>query len=90
VPRDTEIHRMALRVARGLLGQEFVRAKGDEARIADRIGKILLRSFADEEALEQEAERLATAHSRQMVGMDHHRVVRGIMERLARERSFPL
>jgi hypothetical protein len=81
---------MALQVARGLLERGFVRTKTDEAKIAERIGQIVARSFADEAALEQEAERLATSHSRQMVGMDHRRIVRGIMERLARERNFPL
>jgi hypothetical protein len=90
VVRDTEIRRMALLITRGLFAQDFVTPKVDEAQIAGRIGEILAKSFADEAALEEEAERLAQTHARQMLGMDHRRVVHGIMERLARERNFPL
>ena len=74
----------------GLLAKGVARPMVPEARVAARIGEIVAKSFADEAALEEEAERLAQAHARQMLGMDHQRVVRGIMERLARERNFPL
>jgi hypothetical protein len=43
-----------------------------------------------EEELEAEAERLARQHTRQMVGMDHRKVVDGIKARLAKERGFSL
>ena len=88
--RAGEIQRMAVIIARGLLAGGFVRAKADEAKIATRISEILAKNLADEAALEAEAERLAETHAKQMIGMDHRRVVRGIMERLARERNFPL
>lgn len=81
---------MALLVARGILRGDLLRAKGDEGQIAARVRQILAKSFADEAALEAEAERLAEAHARQTFGMDQRRIVRGIMERLARERNFPL
>lgn len=88
--REGEIQRLAVTAAHGLLAGGFVRAKVEESKIAERISRILAKSVADEAALEAEAERLAATHARQMVGMDHRRVVRGIMERLARERDFPL
>ena len=88
--REGEIQRMAVLAARGLMESRLVRAKVPEEKIAARIGEILSKSFADEAALQAEAERLAEGHARQMVGMDHRRIVRGIMERLARERNFPL
>ncbi|MBI4518267.1 MAG: DUF507 family protein [Deltaproteobacteria bacterium] len=81
---------MAQLIARGLLGQEIVRIKADEAKIAARVSEVLEKNFAGETALEAEAERLAAAHARSMTGMDQRRIVRGIMERLARERNFPL
>jgi len=88
--REGEIQRMAVLTARGLLAAGVVRPKATEGKIAGRISEILAKSVADEAALEAEAERLAEVHAKQMVGMDHRRVVRGIMERLARERNFPL
>ena len=88
--RESDLQRLALVTTRGLLTQGFVRAKADESKIIARVAAIIAKSFADEAALEQEAERLATSHARQMLGLDRERVVRGIMERLARERNFPL
>lgn len=88
--REGEIQRLAVIAARGMLASGLVRAKVDESKIAGRISDILAKSVADEAALEAEAERLASTHATKMVGMDHRRVVRGIMERLARERNFPL
>jgi hypothetical protein len=90
VARDSEIQRLAQTTARGLCTHGFVHAKGDQTRITSRISEIIAKSFADEEALTAEAERLAATHARQMVGMDRERIVRGILERLARERDFPL
>ena len=90
MPRDTEIHATALLVIKGLLAQGFVHAKVAEATIVERIGQILAKSFADEAALREEAERVAQTHAKQLMGMDHRRIVQGIMERLARERNFPL
>ena len=88
--REGEIHRLAVVTTHGLLASGLVRAKADQSKIAERISEILAQSVADEAALEAEAERLASAHANKMAGMDHRRVVRGIMERLARERNFPL
>ncbi|MBI1815487.1 MAG: DUF507 family protein [Deltaproteobacteria bacterium] len=88
--RDNEIQRLAQITARGLCAHGFIQAKGDQGRIASRISEIIAKSFADEAALIAEAERLAATHARQMVGMDRERIVRGILERLARERDFPL
>jgi hypothetical protein len=43
-----------------------------------------------EQALEDEAERLAGKHARQTVGMDQRKIIEGIKARLAKERGFPL
>jgi hypothetical protein len=88
--RDGEIERLATFVTRGLAGSGSIHLKVDQSRITDRIRAILTKSFSDEAALEEEAERLAATHAGRMAGLDHRRVVRGIMERLAQERDFPL
>ena len=81
---------MASTIVRGLWTRGFLRPKVEEATVVARVTAILTKSFAEEAALAEEAERLAQTHAGKMVGMDHHRIVRGIMERLARERNFPL
>ncbi|HVN84900.1 MAG TPA: DUF507 family protein [Candidatus Binatia bacterium] len=88
--RAGEIQRIAVTAARGLLAGGQVRSVAEESRIAERISEIIAHSFEEEAKLEAEAERLAAAHANKMAGMDHRRIVRGIMERLARERDFPL
>ena len=51
----------------------------------------LLDNFRQEEAIEKEAERLAEEHLRKAPpGMDRHRVVQMIKQRLAEERRFSL
>jgi hypothetical protein len=58
------------------------------------VGKVtaaLLDNFRQEEAIEQEAERLAEEHLRKApLGMDRHRVVQMIKQRLAEEKRFSL
>jgi len=88
--RELDTQRLAMVITKNLESLSYVRLKADESKIAARIGQILSKNFADEMALHEEAERLATSHARQMLGMDRERVVQGIMERLARERNFPL
>jgi hypothetical protein len=90
VQHENEARRAGVIVARGLLAKGFVQAKVPEAQIAARISEIIAKSFADEAALEAEAEDLARQHARQTLGMDQGRIIRGIMERLAKERNFPL
>ena len=88
--REGEIQRLAIMTTRALLASGHVSAATDETTIAARVSEIIAKSFVDEAAIEAEAERLAAAHAGKMAGMDHRRIVRGIMERLARERNFPL
>lgn len=88
--RDAEIEALAAAVVSSLVKRGFLRPKRDEATLRRRVVELLVRNFEEERALEEEAERLAQVHARQMVGMDHRRIVQGIMERLASERGFSL
>ena len=74
----------------GLLKQGFVHPKKEAAVLQRRIVELIAENLEAERALEEEAERLAQSHARQMVGMDQRRVIQGIKERLARERGFSL
>ncbi len=87
---DAEIGVLSRAIVTALLKQGFVRPKIEEKPLVQRITKLIVDNLLAEEALEQEAERLAERHSRQMLGMDRHKVVQGIKARLAKERGFTL
>jgi len=88
--RAAEIEQLAAAITTALVAHEFVHVKAPPAVITQRIAALITRNFDEERALEDEAERLAAAHARQMVGMDHRKIVQGIKDRLARERGFSL
>lgn len=88
--RPAELHAVARGVVSALLKQGFVKAKADAAVLERRVAELINETFEQAQALEAEAEKLAATHARQMFGMDQRRVIQGIMERLARERDFPL
>lgn len=88
--REGEVQAIAAAVVKALLKQDFVHPKRDAAAIQRRIVELIIHNLEEEEELEREAERLATSHARQMVGMDQRRIIQGIKERLARERGFSL
>ena len=88
--REGELQAIAAAVVKALLKQGFVHVKRDAGAMQRRIVELLVHNFQEEEELEREAERLAESHARQMVGMDLHKIIQGIKERLARERDFSL
>ncbi len=88
--REGELQAIAAAVLKALLKQGFVHPKRDAAVIQRRIVELITHNLEEEEDLEREAERLAASHARQMVGMDQHKIIQGIKERLARERGFSL
>jgi hypothetical protein len=88
--REGELQSLAAAIVDALLKQGFVRPKRDAAVLRQRIVELIARNLEEEREIEEEAERLAQTHARQMAGMDQRRVVQGIMERLARERDFSL
>jgi len=58
--------------------------------VVEKVTAALLENFRQEEALEQEAERLAESHLRAAPGLDRHKVIQLIKQRLAEERRFVL
>ncbi len=88
--REGELHTLAAAIIDALVKQGFVHPKKDAAVLRQRVVALIAHNLEEEQALEEEAERLAATHARQMVGMDQRRIVQGIKERLARERGFSL
>jgi len=58
--------------------------------VVEKVTAALLENFRQEEALEKEAERLAESHLRAAPGLDRHKVIQLIKQRLAEERRFVL
>jgi len=88
--REGELQSLAAAIIDAVVQQGFVQLKVDPAVVQHRIVDLIARNLEEEQALEEEAEKLAQVHSRQMVGMDQRRIIQGIKERLARERGFTL
>ena len=88
--RESELQALAGAVVAGLLKQGFVHFNKDEAIARVRIAELIAETIEQEQAIEEEAERLAEAQGRKLVGMDYRKIIQGIKERLARERNFPL
>jgi hypothetical protein len=70
--------------------KDAVRLRTDKKLVAEKLVAALLDNFRQEEALEKEAERLAEEHLRTAKGLDRHKVVQLIKQRLAEERRFVL
>ncbi len=88
--REGELQSLSAAIVDALLKQGFVHPKRDAAVLRQRLVELLARNLDEERAIEEEAERLAASHARKMVGLDQHRIIQGIKERLARERGFTL
>lgn len=87
---EAEITRLADVVVRALLKQGLVKTKVDEKQLVARVSRIILDNLRAEDALEQEAERLAEKLGRQALGLDQRKIIEGIKARLAKERGFTL
>jgi hypothetical protein len=88
--RQQQLSDIAASIVSALLRQGYVHPKAEPTRLQDRVVELILRSMEEERQLEEEAERLAAEHARQMTGMDQRKIIQGIKDRLARERGFPL
>ena len=85
-----DIQQLAERIVDAVIRQGNVKPKVDAAAIRTRVTALIQKNLEDEAALEQEAERIADSHSRQMSGLDQRRVIQMIKQKLADERGFPL
>jgi hypothetical protein len=87
---ERHIRLLAESVVGALLDQGLVHLTASREEVAQRVHRLLLENFRTEQALEEEAETFAHQHARRMAGMDQHKIIQGIKERLAKERGFTL
>jgi len=67
-----------------------MKVTGQRAHLEQRIVAALRANVRAEEELDLEAKKFAASHSRELVGMDRHRILQLVKERLAKEKGFTL
>jgi hypothetical protein len=88
--RDAEMQRIATSVLSRLEKAGLLRIVSNRAALEQRIVAGLRANIRAEEDIEAEAARFAESHSRDLVGMDRHKVLQLVKERLAKEKGFTL
>lgn len=91
--KDGQIERLAERVLERLTAAGLIRLKCERGKVLAGIRTVIAADCKGEEELEKEAERLLEQTLRSMgggVGIDRHKMLRMIKERLAKERGIVL
>ena len=88
--RDGEIVRIAASILARLEKANLLRITSNRAALEQRIVAAIRSNMRAEEEIEVEANRFADAHAREMVGMDRHKVLQLVKERIAKEKGFTL
>jgi hypothetical protein len=88
--RDGEMQRIATSVLTRLEKGGLLRITSNRTAVEQRIVAALRANIREEEEIEAAAVRFAESHSRELVGMDRHKVLQLVKERLAKERGFTL
>lgn len=84
------MQRIATSILTRLEKAGVLRIVSNRAAIEQRIVAAFRSNIRAEEDIEAEAARFAESHSRELVGMDRHKVLQLVKERIAKERGFTL
>ena len=88
--RDAELKRIAATIVTRLEKAGVMRVTGTRDALEQRIIASFRTNMRAEEEIEAAAERFADSHRRELVGMDRHKVLQLVKERIAKERGFTL
>jgi hypothetical protein len=88
--REPEMRRIASTIVTRLEKAGMMRLTGTRDALEQRIVAAFKANIRAEEEIEAAAATFADSHSRELVGMDRHRVLQLVKERLAKERGFTL
>ena len=88
--RDPELQRIATALLERVEKAGLGRITGNRAAIEQRIIAAFRANMRQEEDIELEAARFAESHSRELVGMDRHKILQMVKERIAKEKGFTL
>lgn len=81
---------MAERIVDALLRQGYVRPRVEKSILVEKVAERIRKTFEEEAALEEEAERIVAATARNAPGIDQNRMIQLVKKKLAEERGFPL
>ena len=88
---DASFRHIAELVVTSLSEKALIRLRTEKKAVIEKVVAAFLDNFRQEETLEKDAERLAEEHLRSAGGgVDRHKVVQLIKQRLAEERRFVL
>jgi hypothetical protein len=88
--REPEMRRLAASILARLEKAGVMRVTGTRDAIEQRIVAAFKANIRAEEDIEAAAASFAESHSRELVGMDRHKVLQLVKERIAKERGFTL
>jgi hypothetical protein len=88
--REPEMRRLAASILARLEKAGVMRVTGTRDAIEQRIVAAFKSNIRAEEDIEAAAASFAESHSRELVGMDRHKVLQLVKERIAKERGFTL
>ena len=88
--RDGEMQRIATSILSRLEKAGLLRVAANRVAVEQRIVAAFRANLREEEDIDAAAVRFAESHSRDMVGMDRHKVMQLVKERIAKERGFTL
>ena len=88
--REPEMRRIASSIVTRLEKAGVMRLTGSRDALEQRIVVAFRANVRAEEEIELAAERFAESHSRELVGMDRHKILQMVKERIAKERGFTL
>jgi hypothetical protein len=88
--REPEMRRLAASILARLEKAGVMRVTGTRDALEQRIIGAFKANIRAEEEIDAEAARFAESHSRELVGMDRHKVLQLVKERIAKERGFTL
>jgi hypothetical protein len=89
-PTDKDLHRAAARLVSALVEKDLLAPREKPAELEKRVFGALQKNFQEEAAIDREAHRILEENKREMAGMDQHKLLVKIREKVARDRGFVL
>ena len=85
-----QLDRLAELLVAGYRNKELIVAHGDPASIKKKIGEVVAKNFAEEEAIEEEARKVLASHAREARDMDSYKMFLLAKQKLAAKKGFIL
>jgi hypothetical protein len=88
--KPDQLERLATSLIARYRSKELMVARTDESLIKSKIGEIIGKNFAEEEAIEEEARKMLASHARASRDMDPYKMFLLAKQKLATKKGFIL